>query len=526
MMKRLLEIFKSNQQIILSGTLSGILIGTTYIPFPPWALLFCYVPLWISVVHNRESFWQSFRRGWFTQFVLSLIGFHWIAYVSAVYGYLPWPVAILTLLLFCAFIHLYIPLTSGAVQYLRNRWNLSDVTSLILLACLTSLGEIFWPSMFPWNLGYTLFWAHSPIAQVADSIGFLGLSFLILLCNAILTWALLKRNGKVILASLLAVFLFMMSLHMIGKKKEEHWSQTDRKMRVLQVQANIGNLDKLLAERGEGSQDYIADQFFSLTRSALEKSGPVDLIIWPETAYAEFLNPQWKDREIAKKFLDFSVAVQTPILTGAYSRMYADNHQQDYNALFLYGKNADYVGHYHKTNLLVFGEYTPLSKYFPWLTKMSPAGEGWARGDGPHVINFGEHRIGPQICYESLYPDFSAELAKQGANWLVNLTNDSWFGPTFEPHQHMIMTLARAIETRRPLLRSTNTGFTTAVLANGEILQQSTLYQPWTGVFEVSYLQNPEITFYTKNQSWLPWLLLLVVLTSLSLDILRQRKKT
>lgn len=524
-MRRLFHFFKSNQKIFWGSLLSGILVGTSYIPFPPWALLFCYIPLWIEIVQNKESFFQSFFRGWITQFIFSLIGFHWIAYVSAVYGYLPWPIAGTALLLFCCFIHLYIPFAAGMTQFLRNKFKLGTLSTLLTIACLTSLGEIFWPSMFPWNLGYTLFWIKSPIAQHADTIGFLGLGFLILIMNSLLAWAYLQHKLKTLVLTLLGILVTLVTLNFIGIKKAKEWSQTDQSLRVLQVQANIGNVEKTMAERGEGYQDYIASQYFRLTQQGVSELGKVDLVIWPETAFPDFLNPSQLSQGQSKRFAEFLKELNTPILTGAYSFEAAAPKAKHYNALFLYEPTTELKGHYHKTNLLVFGEYTPFSSTFPWLAKISPAGEGWTRGNGPKTIPFQDYLIGPQICYESLYPEFSAELAKQGAQWIVNLTNDSWFGPTFEPYQHMIMTAARSVEVRRPVIRSTNTGFTTAALADGTLLDRSTLFSEWVGTFDIRFKQTSELTFYTRFHHFLPIAILLFLFFILFVNDLYQKRK-
>jgi apolipoprotein N-acyltransferase len=98
-----------------------------------------------------------------------------------------------------------------------------------------------------------------------------------------------------------------------------------------------------------------------------------------------------------------------------------------------------------------------------------------------------------------LFPDFSVSLADLGAQFIVNVTNDSWYGTWQEPYQHMIMTLARAVEIRRPLVRVTNTGISTVVLASGEILQQSPMQEAWSGLYEVPYLKEPKATYYQQN---------------------------
>ena len=127
--------------------------------------------------------------------------------------------------------------------------------------------------------------------------------------------------------------------------------------------------------------------------------------------------------------------------------------------------------------------------------------------------------MGAQICYESLFPEFSRSLANLGAQFIVNVTNDSWYGSWQEPYQHMYMTLARGIEFRRPVLRVTNTGISTVSLASGEILERSPIHQPWTGIYEVPYLTKPTETFYQHWFELVPFLLwgALILLLTLGL---------
>ncbi|MCX7978469.1 MAG: apolipoprotein N-acyltransferase, partial [Bdellovibrionaceae bacterium] len=115
--------------------------------------------------------------------------------------------------------------------------------------------------------------------------------------------------------------------------------------------------------------------------------------------------------------------------------------------------------------------------------------------------------------YEGLFPEFTRSLAQQGAHFLANVTNDSWFGYPFEPRQHMIMTFARGIEVRRPVIRATNTGITSAMNADGKILGLSPLHEPWTGLFSLSYRTDPYPTLWQLfgHLDWVLWLLILLV---------------
>ena len=130
-------------------------------------------------------------------------------------------------------------------------------------------------------------------------------------------------------------------------------------------------------------------------------------------------------------------------------------------------------------------------------------------------------KLGPQICYDSLNPGFSRDLSRNGAEVIYNVTNDAWFGWWAEPFQHQFMTLGRAVEVRRPLVRSTNTGFSSAILADGSLLLNSPINEEWAHTYEIKYKKNPALTTYTKfgYLDWVLWTALLIFL------IVQYRKK-
>jgi apolipoprotein N-acyltransferase len=153
---------------------------------------------------------------------------------------------------------------------------------------------------------------------------------------------------------------------------------------------------------------------------------------------------------------------------------------------------------YDKVHLLVFGEFVPFSDVFPGVRRWFPWTGDFARGPGPGIRRIGGLLLGPQICYEGLFPGFSRGLAEQGAQIFVNVTNDSWFGTSAEPYQHLFMTLARGIEFRRPVVRATNTGISAAMRADGTLLRRSPLHAEWTGLYEIPYRKDPRPTFYQE----------------------------
>lgn len=395
MMNKAVQIFKHKAFDLRWALLSGILVGTSYIPFPPWALLFCYAPLWFSVTEEgslslRKAFWS----GWVAQFVLTAIGFHWIAYTAHEFGAMPWSISIAALLLFCAFMHLYIPAAVTAGVWLQRRFQLSRVQALFSIALLHALLERVWPVIFDWHLGYTLLGAHIPAYQWADLIGFAGLSALILLFNAwaATIWLKFKTSRPTAFAHLAGLTAISTFLTIGGSFHQERWNSFDGEFKATIIQANIGNSDKIQAEQGRGAQEFITRKFTGMTMQAFSRFPDTDLFVWPETAFPDYLDQRLLGRKHTQMLGEGMSNLDRPILTGAYSRSpVLDAHRDEatFNALFLidsHGNNLD--APYLKTNLLAFGEYLPLSEKFPILLKWLPFISNFGRGKGPHAISW------------------------------------------------------------------------------------------------------------------------------------------
>ena len=149
---------------------------------------------------------------------------------------------------------------------------------------------------------------------------------------------------------------------------------------------------------------------------------------------------------------------------------------------------------------MAFGEFIPGDIWFPSLrTYFLGSHRAFIPGTkGPEVRQIGSLKLGLQICYESLFPSFSRILSQKGMDVLVNITNDSWFGPWSEPYQHLWMTLARGIETRTPVIRLSNTGFSVAMESNGQRIAHSPLHQQWTQVVSVPYKPSSKLSVFSQ----------------------------
>jgi len=164
-------------------------------PVPALGAPFLLRPLWLFWI-REESVRKILWGGWLAQFVFCLIGFHWVAFTAHEFGHLPWPFAVLVLLLFCALGHLYFVLAGLAFALLRDRLHLSRTAQLGLLPCLMALCERTIPMIFPWNLGYPWLGAGLPAFQLAEYVGFEGLGVLTLFLNLALLSAWEHRKDR------------------------------------------------------------------------------------------------------------------------------------------------------------------------------------------------------------------------------------------------------------------------------------------------------------------------------------------
>jgi apolipoprotein N-acyltransferase len=492
------SLLSDKPKLWLLPILSGILIGTSYIPFPPWASLFCFAPLWIFW-RRQTRFKDVFLGGLITAFIFTLIGFNWVAYLLHEFAHLDWPIAIIGMLLYASIAHLFVPLAGVLWLCGQKKFHWPEWLSLSLMALITVLCEAYSFTLFDWNFGYSWYGANIPIYQWAEIIGFSGLSAATLLCNLplYLAWKNRKlKSGKIILATVVIGFIL---LNMGGLWLKGRLPQPDASFKTLLIQASIGNSEKLAAELGKGYPREILRRYTTLTDKALTSADTkIDFVLWPETAFPGLLGEEFKFNEQPTALAKFLRERQLPLITGAYS--VDEQSRLITNSLFVLNKNGEIMPpHYSKTILLAFGEYIPGEQFFPEIRNWLPPIGHFARGFGPtHLLNLNDYKMGPQICYESLFPRFSRSLAELGVQFIVNVTNDSWYGTWQEPYQHMYMTLARGVEFRRPVLRVTNTGISTVSLASGEILERSPIHQTWTGVYEVPYLKTPSATFYQR----------------------------
>ena len=495
------------------AALSGFLVGGTLLTNQSWPthyfLFICLVPLWLAW-WKEKSAREIFLAGWLTQFIFTLIGFSWISHTVREFSHLSAPVSLAVLILYAALANLHVPL-AGVVWWKLFSGAPAGVR-LLALALLTSLAERSMPMIFDWHLGYAWFFKRWPGFHLSDTIGFIGLSSVALLINAAFLSAWLRRKaGLAWLKPISAAgFLFLL---VAGAA---HWRESvvpipDREINVMVVQANIGNRLKHLADHGPRFREAITDSYLEVTAAGLVKGPRPDLVLWPETAFPGALNEGDPASLAALQVRNFIREKNLPLVVGAFGE--AGDGRVTNSLYFLSPSGEHLAAPYAKSLLLPFGEYIPGAGIFPQLKAYLPAARDFAAGAGPTVVELLGRRVGVQICYEGLFDWFSRGLADRGAQIIVNATNDSWYGKWLQPSQHHHLTLAKAVEVRRPIVRATNTGYSAAVLATGEIIGISPLHEAWVHTFSVPYVEEPGLTPFVKFGHWLvPSLMFLLLL--------------
>lgn len=482
---------------------------------------------------------QAFFLGWFAQFILNAIGFHWIAITATEFGHFPMWAGIITLIGFCAIAHVYYGLAGALALFIfkkleRSGIKLSATAFITMTFSLFGMIEALWPAIFPWHLGYTWLWGSFPGAQFSDVIGFEGLNLITLACNALFAigWIRYASSEKTFLLRarpsarwIIAGLALFLGTNLLGLGREKMWRETDGELKLLIAQGNIGNYEKLIVEHQKNFSVGIINTYVRLSAAGFEKYPEATHVLWPETAYPDYLDSAFQNEPNWNTIRQFAVLQRKSVMTGAYS--YDPMTKKTFNGFFGMDANGILFGPpYRKSILIPFGERFPFSDVIPYMKWLFPGLGSFGAGAGPTSLDFRDFKLGPQVCLESLYPEFSAAMARKGAEIFSNVTNDSWFGQTFEPYQHMTMTLARAIENRRPLLRATNTGISTVVLADGTVLEKSPMQSEWVGFYLVPFKKNPPVVTYSKIAGYTPWLAALLAILSASLSALKARRRS
>jgi len=369
---------------------------------------------------------------------------------------------------------------------------------------------------FPWALlGYSQF-LNLPAIQIADITGPWGVSFLVMMVNVAIYRSLKKFFAKNYPLYILpyAIVLLIALGYGIARTSFQASAPDSSQIKISLVQGNIPQHLKWEPR----ARDFIIRKYIGLTEPVL--NARPDLIIWPEAALPVILE---EEPRYYRKILDFIRHAGRPLLFGAVTSE-GDNF---YNSALLVSARARLLQHHDKLHLVPFGEYIPLREAFRFLESIVPI-EDFTAGEEYTVFELAELKFAVLICFEDLFPELSRRFSLSGADFLVNITNDAWFGETSSPYQHLAASVFRAVETRRHLVRAANTGVSGFIAPTGKIISlvrgknSKTIYVPGYNTQTLSITQAG-LTVYASFGDWFVLASLIYLFVSLGISLLKKR---
>jgi len=477
--------------------LSGILFVLSYPPFDfEFLAWFAFVPLFYSL--RQKTTLSSFLLGFITGIAAFLGTIYWIVVAVHTYGDVPLLLSILILLLLVFYISLYFGTFAMLLRFIERRLG----PRMMILAsfpwvCLEYLRSIFLTG-FPWALLGHSQYLNLPLIQIADITGVYGASFVILLVNVLFYLILLQWPQKmfpyregVISAIIVASVLIYGYLRIDAVN---HQIQKEPSLKVGLVQ---GNIDQSI----KWDQSFQEETLKIYDRLSLEaaRQSP-GLLVWPETATPFFFQDA---EQFQSMVLDIPVKTHAYLLFGSPSYRISDTRVANYNSAYLASPDGKIVGKYDKIHLVPFGEYVP----FGDILKLGSLGEGigdFKSGKEISSLSLPQGKFGVLICFEIIFPDLCRRFVKEGANFLVTITNDAWFGKTSAPYQHFAQAVFRAVENHVFVARAANTGISGFIDPKGKILKEGGIFEEEAinGVIRLSTGK----TFYTLNGDIFAWI--------------------
>lgn len=481
---------------VLLAALSGLLWFFGYIGIGIWPLVFVFLAVLLVAIEGARPR-RAFLLGWWMGFVAMGGGYYWVVHLLTEFADLPLPLALLG----NALLNLYQGLPWGIVAWLvaRGRVDLSIHPSWSLPVAVIVVAWIY-PLIFPSFIGATFF-VVPILMQTADLGGPYLVDGLVALVNGGL-YALLPSGpsgrARTLRPAVAAGVALVGALVYGGVRmaQVEAKAAEARTLTVALIQANLGAKDKTLRR-----QEFL-EQHQRMSRDIIAQRPDVELIVWPEAAFNRAIH-----RRRTHVGADITVGVDRPVLSGSITVDQEGGERFVYNSAILTSSTGEIRGVFDKVNLVYFGETIPLVDTFPSIKEYFPRTGSFDRGktflhlkleDGTALL--------PMICYEDLIPSFVRDMWKAAGppEALVNVTNDSWYGDTFEPLIHLALSTLRSVETRRSLIRSTNTGISAIVHPTGRIQARTGQWTRETLVAEVPLIEDESATVYVRFGDWLP----------------------
>lgn len=451
---------------------------------------------------------------------------YWIYDTMRQYGGLSSPAALLALFLFCLYLGLYHGIFGLLLSIATGRGN-DHRRALVAIPFLWVAVELARTRVtgFPWNLAGTAQVDNAPLCRIAGWTGVYGLSFEIMLVNVAVAAAFLvprKKRGPLLVAAIAAAAVLQ-----AGRLIEAPVASADHA--ALLVQQNIPVSGNWTRDYFERTLRELAD--LTVKAAAVNPSAVVpgktlatriDLIVWPESPAPFYTNdPLFRAAlsEMARQTGIWTVSGSIGITPAMHS---GGQGSAVFNSAVLISPQGEWAARYDKVHLVPFGEYLPFPSLFAFAGGLTKEVGEFQPGQSHAPLDAGGTRLGIFICYESVFPDEVRESATEGAQVLVNISNDGWYGDSGAYAQHLNQTRMRAIENNRWLLSATDTGVTASIDPWGRIAARIPRKQQ--AVLVAPYALTSVTTFYSRHGDWFAYVCAIISMGALLMRFLSRTK--
>lgn len=530
---------------VLSGVLQVLpfpLAG----PVPAWRAALCWIaltPLLLALAGNdRQGRPLGIRQGAALAYISGIVWYlgncYWIYQTMYLYGGLDKPIALGILVLFCLYLGLYHALFGALFSVVRagKRVRFALLLSPVLwVAVELARARI---TGLPWDLLGLAQIDNSALTRLAPYAGAYGISFVIALVNAIwlVRFQLRERKHTRLLLTAVGVGIIVTAIVGVRWIARPHRSAATATATLVQENLEVG----AAAKEPPASTQELLESFSYLSRHPGDRMylgmperkatpdlrfvpspGPQssDLIVWPESP-APF---QEDDVQFRSALSLLARQARAPVIVGNIAVDRTTSNTRGYflfNSASFVSPQGEFVGRYDKMHLVPFGEYVPFKDLFFFAQNLLHEAGTFDAGKMRSLFYVNGHSYGTFICYESIFADEVRQFVLNGAEVLVNISNDGWYGDTSAPWQHLNMVRMRAIEDHRWILRATNTGVTAAIDPYGRVMAAAPRHVRTS--IRVRFGYEHDLTFYAAHGDWFAWTCALVTAAML-LSGLRQR---
>jgi apolipoprotein N-acyltransferase len=457
---------------------------------------------------------NSFRLGYLAGFVHYLISLSWLLHIPVTfYPVLGW-------LALCAYLALFPALWAwvcvGRVSSFGLRVSSWSGRTAFALFC-----AVAWVAMemaiarmltgFPWNLLGASQQKLLPLIQIASWTGQYGVSFLVVwfaasmlnLLNGLLQHPVARSAW---LKELALPILVVAVVYALGVRQIKTQIAPTHLLRIALIQPSIPQT--MIWNPAESDTRFA--ELLKLTTAAL--TNKPDLLIWPEAAMPNMLR---EDRETQKLLATLAINHRVWFIIGSDDREPRGTNHVHFNSSFLVSPRGELVSTYRKRRLVIFGEYVPLIDWLPFVKYLTPISGGFTAGERPVTFDFAElgAKTSVLICFEDVFPHYAREHASEDVDFLVNITNDGWFGESAAQWQHAASAAFRAVENGMPLVRCANNGVSCWIDRFGAL--REIFFEDSRNVYGAGFkiislpLPSPDIrpgrTFYSQHGDWFGW---------------------